>query len=124
MADNQSSGMCQPCYIGGLSGCGMHCSLAAALPLVGKSGFVEEHVYAVYLFGNRGFVHRIGAVGVTFAGLAVAVMLREEESAAGHFMVQGNRLHRYRAVRKDDFAFAGIDSVEDELVVHLGAVVV
>ncbi len=130
---NELAGMCLEGDGSSLLCSGVHSRLASECVLLDVGGLVEERIDPFYL-GNDGFlVLRVRAVGVTFACLVVelagilvetAVMLVEEETAGGDFVLERYGLNCDGAVGEDDCFASRVNRMEDDLVLHIAEVVV
>lgn len=106
-----------------LPGSGVHGQFALVGILLGVGGLVKQEVHAVYLLRDFLAVHGVGAIGVALAGLRVAVMLGEEETARGDLVPQRDGLDGECAVVDDDLLLARVKGVENHLVGEVGTMV-
>ena len=112
---------------------GVHSRLASECVLLDVGGLVEECIDPFYLGNDGFFVLRVRAVGVAFARFVVelagvlvetAVMLVEEETAGGDFVLEGYGLNCDGTVREDDCFAPRVNRMEDDLVLHIAEVIV
>ena len=123
MTNNELFYACFFCNLSRLFGSGMLVSISCFTILFSISGFMIQHVSALYPFANSGLVARVRAISVLKRlGASLLVdstwFLLKKESTGGHTMAKRNGRYGKRTILIDDRMFFWINSMKNDAIVH------